>query len=103
MRENMPKTFTKVKIHPVDMRAIPEESYMLCEQPGCGKEFRIADAFSYPACMALSGPDVHISATCDEGQHFGCSHECALKLHNACIEQHILPKLQAAIAREQQP
>lgn len=97
----MPKTFTKIKLHPKDMRAIPEESYMLCEWEGCGKEFRIADAFSYPACMALSGPEIHISVVCKEGQHFGCSHECALALHNDCVTNHILPEYQAALAAKQ--
>lgn len=93
----MPKQFTKTVIHPLSMRVIPESSYMLCE--ACGKEMRMADAYSYPAVIALSGPDIHVSTACEEEQHFGCSHVCALKLHNQCIEEHLQPKVQQALER----
>lgn len=94
------RTFTKIIINGSTLRVVPELSYMLCE--ACGKEIRIADAYSYPAVMALSGSEIPISAACDEEQHFGCSHECALKLHNQCINEHIMTKFNAALAQHRQ-
>lgn len=96
----MGKQFTRVAVH-ASGRVIPEQTYLKCEKVGCEQEIRMADAYSYPACIALSGPTVHVSLACPEEQHFGCSHECALALHNQCMSEHIYPQLQA-LERQQQ-
>lgn len=63
-----------------------------CSLNGCENTFELENAYSFVPWVALTAAPDKPSFQCDS-QHMGCSQEHARIAAIACLDEHLIPKL----------